>query len=315
MKNYLFRWLLACAVMVPAWAISAQSGGFSFGVVAHMFKTVPEEGLMRDAISESGADNLAFVVANGIKSGTEPCSDPLYNRRKLLLNEAKNALVLSLAASDWVNCKRENGKSSAMERLSRMRDLFFSDHLSFGQSKILIARQSATPKFREYGENARWNSGNILFASINLPADNNHYLRSAGRNSEFEDRLVANRDWLQRIFTIAKRRNLAAIVLFCDGNPMATEDFTSLSRRYQNRDGFAEIRREITTLSGKFSGKVLIVHAQADSTSDTLNIISWRGNLGEVGTATGWVKFTVNPALPALFSIDRKPAIVKNAVQ
>lgn len=298
-----------------SWQASAQPGEFSFGVIAPAFKTTSEETVLQDAIIEADADNLAFVVANGIKSSTEPCSDRIYNRRKLLLSEAKNGLILSLAASDWANCKRENGKSAAMERLSRLRDLFFSDEFSLGDSKIPVVRQSATPKFREYGENARWKFSDILFASINLPANNNHYLGAAGRNSEFEDRLVANRDWLQRIFTVAKRRKLAAIVLFCDGNPVSRQNFPSHSGLNQKRDGFAETRREITALAARFSGKVLIVHAQTEPGSTSLNTITWHDNLGEVNAGTGWVKFTVNPASPALFTINRKPAVAKNVLQ
>ena len=94
--------------------------------------------------------------------------------------DAENALIVSLAASDWVNCKAKNGKSIAIERLNRVRELFFAEDVSFGDTDISLIRQSSSAKFRSYAENARWEYGDILFATINLPADNNHYLPEAG---------------------------------------------------------------------------------------------------------------------------------------
>jgi len=132
----------------------------------------------------------------------------LYSDRKTLLDEAKNGLIVSLTASDWTECKNAHGRSAAAERLNRLRDLFFVDEFSLGASKIPLVRQSTMPKFRSYVENARWEVDNVLFATINLPAANNHYRTDAGRNSEFEDRLIANRDWLHRIFMFAAHRKI-----------------------------------------------------------------------------------------------------------
>jgi len=110
-----------------------------------------------------------------------------------------------------------------------LRDLFFSDEFSFGASKLPVIRQSVAVKFRSYGENARWEFGNILFATINLPADNNHYLPDAGRNSEFEDRAIANRDWLQRVFTFAARKKWKGLYCFA----MATRFPSPARHSYQ----------------------------------------------------------------------------------
>jgi hypothetical protein len=315
MKKYYSLTLFICAALACPCPVLAQPSEFSFGVIAHAFRTTPDESALRDALSQTDADNLAFVVANGIKSSAEPCSDQLYSQRKALLDEAKNGLILSLAASDWAGCKRKNGRSAAMERLSRIRDLFFVDEFSFGSSKIPLMRQSTTPKFRSYGENARWEFDGIMFATINLPANNNHYLADAGRNSEFEDRVVANRDWLQKIFTAAKRKKLKGIVLFCDGNPLSGPNSPSLVDVNGNRDGFAETRRQITALAAKFPGKVLVVHGQAERKRPPSNSVAWRGNLGDMNVASGWVKFTVDPAMPALFTVSSYPAAAKSTNQ
>lgn len=270
---------------------------FSIGIIGSATKTPHDDSALRQAISETDDENLAFVVVNGIKSAQETCSDNVYLNRKNLFNAAKNGLVVSLAASDWTDCKTIAGKSSAIERLSRLRELFFADDFSFGASKIPLARQSAAAKFRSYAENARWELGPVLFATINLPSDNNHYLSAGGRNSEFEDRSVANLNWLQRVVGHATIRKLDAVVLFCDHDPLTP------AQSNKQRDGFAEIREDIVRVAARFSGRILMVHSGPMPTTGSPAGISWQGNLGTLAVPTGWLRLKISPNSPALFSV------------
>ncbi|WP_034292206.1 hypothetical protein [Herbaspirillum sp. RV1423] len=300
MKRKLFCVVaLLSAALCAASATRAQDS-FQFGVIGHSFAGSPDDSVLRKALDESDADNLAFVVVNGIKSASEPCSDALYSARRDLLKEAENGVIVSLAASDWVGCRNRNG-SIAIERLNRMRDLFFPDEFSFGASKVPLFRQSVTPKFRSYTENARWEFGGVLFATVNIPAANNHFVQDGGRNSEFEDRLIANKDWLQRLFTFAAQKKLEGIVLFADGNPLAQPSQRPFLLRGQ-RDGFAEMRQRIVTLANGFRGKVLLVHGENLKSESNTGIV-WRRNLGSIGVASGWSKFSVDSGNAALFTL------------
>ena len=310
MEKYFWRWLVACGALAQALTATAGPREFSFGVIDHPFKATTSESLLQDAIAETDSDNLAFVVVNGIKANAEPCSDEIYIRRKALLDSAKTGLIVSLAASDWAECKSANGRSAAIGRLNRLRDLFFVDEFSIGGIRIPLTRQSTTAKFRSYGENARWVIGSTMFATINLPGNNNHYLAAAGRNSEFEDRLVANRDWLNRVFIHARRKNLAGIVLFCDGNPIAAPN-----RPAVRRDGFAETRQQISALTTKFPGKVLVIHGRKKPQPDSSPSIIWHGNLGVLEAGSPWVKLNVDPDGPTLFAIAADPVETKNAAR
>lgn len=295
---------LMLALALPASLASAQPAPFSFGAVGHVFRGAADDALLRKAIIESDADNLAFVVVNGVKAADEPCSDALYDQRLTMLSQAKNGVVLSLAGSDWADCKRSNGRPAAMERLTRVRDVYFQDEMSFGATRLPLARQSTSSKFRSYAENARWEVGNIVFATVNLPAPNNHYLTDAGRNGEFEDRLIANRYWLQRTFTFAQREKRDGIVLFCDGNPALLSGRTGARSPDGTRDGFAEVRRQILALAGGYGGKVLVVHGSARQPAN--KGIRWRGNLGELALPAGWLKVNVKPDDAALFSLSER---------
>ncbi len=298
--------LLACTLSLSMHGLAAwaKPDKASFGIITPALLPPPYELALRETIAQSNQSKLTFVVANGIKAGTEACSDSLYQRRKSLLNSAQNSLIVSIASSDWAGCKNTQGKPSEIGRLNRLRELFFADDTSMGVNNITLARQSDIAKFRDYPENARWEANNILFATIHLPSDNNHYLPEAGRNSEFEDRAIANRDWLARLFIIAKRKKMAGIVLFSDGNPLLVPTRSKINSLKGRRDGFIEVRQQMNELTRKFSGKVLLIHRQSQAKPKGSTDITWQGKVGTVDLNSGWIKLTAAKGSSALFSID-----------
>lgn len=302
MKRHLLLGLLSLFATLPQ-TIAAKDAGFSFAVVANAFRYGPDEEGLRQALNAASGDDLAFTVAYGIKASIEPCSDDLYLQRKALYEKTRSDVILTLGSHDWAECKRSSGESAAIERLQQVREIFFSESVKLVDARITVVQQSTTEKFRGYSENMRWQKGPVLFATLNLPANNNHYLSAAGRNSEFEDRLVANQDWLQRLFTIAKTSKARGIVIFAEANPLARPALDQDARDYQ-RDGYQEMRRLLVKLSADFQGKVLVVHSGKPSRWASLHKLSWRGNLGELGMLTGWARITVQPARPQLFSAD-----------
>lgn len=297
------RWCLAALALAlfsaPVWA---GENPYSFAVFANAFRYGPDDHALRQNLKAAQEDPLDFIVVNGIKSESEPCSDELYLRRKALYDRTEADLILTLAAYDWAECRRSNGESAAIERLQRIREIFFAEPLHVAERTAPVVRQSTIEKFRIYSENLRWQAGPVWFATLNLPANNNHYLNAAGRNNEFEDRLVANREWLQRLFTLAENSEARGIVLFTEANPIARPSLGNSTEK--TRDGYIEIRRQLLKLSKGFKGKVLIVHNGKPSRWARLHKLSWRGNLGELGMLTGWARISVHPNHPLLFAAD-----------
>ena len=74
------RFMLACALFVQSGAAMPQPSELSFAVIRQA-PNASDDAALRAAIAETDADNLAFVVASGFKSKTEPCSDELYNHQ------------------------------------------------------------------------------------------------------------------------------------------------------------------------------------------------------------------------------------------
>lgn len=277
-----------------------------FALIGHSFNDGGEARLKK-AIDETDDKSTAFVVVTGIKANAEPCSDKLYQQRRTLIDDARRPMMVLPAGSDWTECRNSAGRSNAIERLNRVRELFYGEPSSLGARKLTVTRLSMSPRFRSYAENAHWSVGKVLYATVNLPANNNHYIMEAGRNSEYEDRLVANRFWLNRLFAIARRDKLEAVVLFSEGDLKALSQPTGLQallrRAVPDNDGFAETRRTVLALAQKFQGKVLLVDA-ARLAKGVKPAIEWRGNVGHLSTGSTALEVEVDPSAKALFKVE-----------
>ena len=282
-----------------------------FGVIGHSFIDAGSDGeaRLKQAIADESESALAFVVVTGIKGAHEACSDTLYATRRALFDDARRPMIVLPAASDWSECKNRAGRSVAIDRLNRLRELFYSEPASLGARKLALTRLSASAKFRSYPENAHWQVGDVLYATVNLPANNNHYRPEAGRNNEFEDRLVANRFWLNRLFAMARRDQLGAVVLFSEADVKALTQPTGLrallARSGSRHDGFDETRRQIAALAAKYPGKVLLVDSNpAHEAAEPA--IAWRANLGHLSLGSRAVEVQVTPG-------GHPPFALKNA--
>jgi hypothetical protein len=303
--------LLLAAALFTTGALAARDARddddevHRFAVIGHSLADGGEARL-KQALEKADDKSTAFVVVTGIKGAKEACSDKLYQQRRDLVGDARRPVIVVPAASDWTECRNSAGRSNAIERLNRLRELFYAEPQSLGAHKLPLTRQSMSPRFRSYAENAHWSVGKVLYAALNLPANNNHYLTEAGRNSEYEDRMVANRYWLNRLFAIARRDKLEAIVLFAEGDLRALSQPTGLRallrRAVPDNDGFAETRRQVLALAQKFPGKVLLVDS-APLAKGSKPAIEWRGNLGHLSVGQDEVEVAVDPAGKALFKV------------
>ncbi|XLZ70306.1 hypothetical protein ABT364_27840 [Massilia sp. SR12] len=316
--------LLAMGAAAPAQARqdkAARKGEFSVALLGHSFRNgqgsaTPADGAapdpaaggpagadatLRRLLAEAGQAEPAFIIATGIKGAREPCSDRLYAERRELMDSAARPLVLLPAGSDWTECRNSNGKSNASERLNRIRELFFAAPEALGKGKLVLNRQSAIAKFRDYAENAYWEHENILFVTLNVPAKNNHYLSEAGRNSEYEDRMVANRAWLQRAFLLAKRKKLPGMVLLMEGDIGAHVEQGFFARLAQNKDGFTETRRLVRSLADKYPGQLLLVDTRKQDKAAAA--IEWHKNIGHLALGAEWSALRVIPGSAALFTL------------
>lgn len=292
------------ALLLCFTALAAQAEPFKVAVLTHAGDGSADGISLRAALDEAQADEPAFIVVNGIKDAKEPCTDRLYRRRKALLESTAVPVFLSMAGSDWLACRDRYGRPASAAALNLLREQLFADASWNGSKPLALRRQSALPAYRSYAENTRWTVQDVLFATLHLPAPNNHYVAAAGQNSEFEDRLTANRDWLRRIALAAKVERRKAIVIFCDGNLLPS----SLARGAQ-RDGYDEIRKALRAMAAKAKVPVLVVQGPLTETGTS---ILTQGLLSAVSLGRGMNEIAIDPEAGAPFAL---PDAVQGAAQ
>jgi hypothetical protein len=265
---YAVVYALLCGALPRAQAETPAALGFA--VVSSALGKPADETSVRHMLDAIGHEReTSFVVYDGnLKGETEACRDSVYEARRELLDASPKPVVLLPGEHDWVDCGQTRaGGYDPVERLDFLRQTFFGESESLGQSPMSLTRESGVARFRPFRENVRWQENGVAFVGLNAPSPNNHYLNAGGRNGEFEDRSVANGFWLEHAVESARRSDMRAVVVILQGDP----DFTRYERRDrfawlrfsrgdQARDGFLELKRSLVRIAEAFRGPVIVIH-------------------------------------------------------
>lgn len=306
-------WLLLA--LAAGWAEAQTPGRFSFGIVGDAPYNAREEGLFAQMLAEINQENLAFVVHVGdIKSGASPCSDEMYEHRKRMFQASRYPFILVPGDNDWTDCHRRSaGGHDPMERLARLRQVFYADETSLGQATLRLQRQSADPaadpRFREYRENVRWAVDGVLFIGLNIPGTNNNFGRTPQMDAEHAQRGEANGAWLRQGFELARNKGHSAVFVFIQANP----DFDlSYLRRVNRADGYAALKQELLVHTLAFGRPVILVHGDTHHfridqplfDPATLKRVEQFTRIESFGSPlVDWIKVTIDPENPKLFFI------------
>jgi len=194
---------------------------FEFGLIGDLPYSAEEEVKFSHLMSAMNQADLAFVIHDGdIKSGAALCSDAQFEQRKALFQTSAHPFVLVPGDNEWTDCHREsNGSYDPIERLAKLRSLFFSNNESLGQQTLRLTRQSDQPQYRQFRENIRWWQNNVLFVGMNVTGSNNNFGRTPEADAEYRERNTADLAWMQDSFALANQQQAAAVVLIIHGNP------------------------------------------------------------------------------------------------
>jgi len=250
-------------------SLLAEREAIAFAVVAGMPQTIRQAPRAQAVLRWiAHQPDINFIVHLGdLRTASDPCSDTLFASREAVLNATPAPLIFVPGENDWATCATAPGGGDPVERLDALRDSFFSGAMSLGDPGLRLIRQSELPAFRPYRENTRWIAHGVVFVTLNVPSGNNHFSDAGGRNGEYEDREVANRDWIARALTDARRRRAKALVFFFQADPVVNaaarrtrSGFASWFGARRERDGYAALRRDLHAAAETFSGPVLVVH-------------------------------------------------------
>jgi hypothetical protein len=168
---------------------------------------------MLDDVNQS-AVQFAVHVGN-LKPDTNACDNNYYNKILGEFNRFQMPIFYTPGDNDWLDCPN----AIPEERLARVREIFTPlRNISFGQPPyIFLQSQSELSFYREFYENRMWydRAESVLFVTIHNVGSNNN----AG-TPEYIARNDANQRWLELAFQEAKRKDVAAIMIFTHADLM-----------------------------------------------------------------------------------------------
>jgi Calcineurin-like phosphoesterase len=336
--------LVATVISVAFFAnADAQNQKFQFGVIGDTSYSMVAEQEFDRLMAVLNKENLAFVVHVGDFEAdpnpyernpdkvTMPCTDENFQRTLATFQKSANPFVLTPGDNDWADChKLKARKFDPMERLTRVREMFFPEGRSLGQKTIAVDSQAKEPDFRQYRENLMWSFNGVTFATLHIVGSNNNKGVTPEMDLEHAERTKANNAWMKKAFADAKAKNSIGLVLFTQANPgFETHWEPSLMRRYflnfpaikvpdkLGPTGYDEFLHALAGEMETYKKPTLFVHGDTHIFRVGKPLLSKKTkrifeNFTRVETFgdpdTHWVRITVDPAKPDLFTIE--PEIV-----
>jgi hypothetical protein len=259
---------------------------------------------MLEAIADSQAEFVAHI--GDIKSGGARCDDSLFEDRHRLFNASHVPFVYVPGDNEWTDCERQtNGAYDQLERLNKLRSLFWQDGFSLGRKKLALERQHGN-----YPEHSRFRLGPVLFVTLNIPGDTNNHGLSSKPRAEYQARNPVILDWIKENFALARRDKLAGIVLLFQADP----NFKHFSQGFAH-DGYREFLELLRDETSQFPGQVVAVHGDShisridhplrDKQGRTMNNFVRVETFGN--PLMGWTRGVIDTETPALFRFEANP--------
>lgn len=298
--------LAGCALRPP------HPETFAFAVTGDAPYSAREEIEFDAMLGRISGEPLAFVVHVGdimAGSGTH-CADALYADRKRRFDASRHPFVLTPGDNDWTDCRREaNGRRDPLERLAKLREVFFADAFSLGRTRMPLAVQEACAQRTRDGcacpalpENRLWTKGKVVFATIHVVGSNDNRGFDAANDAEQRCREAANLAWLDSAFRLAGTEGMRGLVIATQMNPVA--DYAGAV--------YEPLKARLAAGAKRLARPVLFVHGEShtyrfdrpfrdEAGSRVANL--WR--LETFGSPrVGWVRVTVDPNDADLFRVE-----------
>lgn len=247
-----FALLLALAA-----AAGASAQPFSIGLIGDTPYERPITEYHRVLAALNAAD-LAFVVHVGdIQASSQRADDERFRARLADFQNSAHPFIYTPGDNEWTDTHTAKGGGfDPLERLARLRELFYPDDRTLGKTKFTVQRQSATPGFELYRENALWVRAGVVFITVHTVGSNNNLGRTPSGDAEYAARNRANLAWLRHGFAEAVR-------LGAPGLMICTQAELFTNRPPELLTGHQEFLAVLEELVAAFPKPVAFVHGDS----------------------------------------------------
>lgn len=328
-----------CGCLGPsAQAQHAPPRPFAFAAVGDTAYSIENEQAFDRMVDAMNRAPLAFVAhvgdfeadprpyAHSPDTISMPCTDERYAQVLASFQRSVHPFVLTPGDNDWADCHFLQARQfDPLERLDTLRTKFFPPGRSLGQRTMPLTSQATTPGFASFRENLRWRTHGVVFATLHTVGSNDNRGHSPALDAEQAARMAANLAWLKQAFAAAKAPGVLGLVLFTQANIGFEAHWThNLKTRYVRSAGgsvpqqvggsaYDPLVKALADEMLSFDRPVLFVHGDTHL---------YRVNRPLLNPQTGrffdhftrlevfgdpdshWVRVTVDPAKPGLFTID-----------
>jgi hypothetical protein len=169
-------WLAAAALLFASCAVHPPAPEtFSFAVMGDAPYNDAEEPVFLDMLERVGREDVAFVVHVGdFKAGNDsPCTDALFERRKVQFARSAHPFVYTPGDNDWSDCQRAS--NGGRDPSSASRDCASSSSRERDRSgaqatpgrrrhrKRASDTDAAACRCGPFVENRMWERGGVVF--------------------------------------------------------------------------------------------------------------------------------------------------------
>jgi hypothetical protein len=343
--SYFLAFLSGCATFQGEREI--QGARFEFALIGDVPYDARHEKEFANVMKEINAADLAFVVHNGDfwwdgaawtekAGGLPPCSDEIFQDRLGLAQSSRHPFIFVPGDNEWADCHRAKPRTyDPLERLTKLRQMFFPGDQSLGRRTTRLTRQSEDTRYAKFRENVRWTHGGVLFVTLHVIGSNNNLGRTPEMDPEYSERDAANLAWMRQAFDLAMRSGSRAIMIIGQANPRFENSWPQyVQQRYmlaglgfkspetRRATGFDEFLAALEKETVAFGKPVVYVHGDTHIfrvDKPLFGSTSRRSieNFTRVATFgypdTHWVRAIVDPRDPKVFSF-RQEIVKENLV-
>jgi hypothetical protein len=327
--------------------LGGQGARVEFPLLGDVHYDGRQEKEFANVLKEVNAADLAFVVHNGDfwwdgaawtekAGGLPPCGDETFQHRLGLAQSSRHPFIFVPGDNEWADCHRAKPRTyDPLERLTKLRQMFFQGDQSLGRRTMRLTRQSEDIRYAKFRENVRWTYGDVLFVTLHVIGSNNNLGRTPEMDAEYSERSAANLAWMRQAFDMAVRSGSKAIMIIAQANPRFENSWPAyVQQRYmlaglgfkspetRRATGFDEFLAALEKETVAFGKPVVYVHGDTHIfrvDKPLFGSTSRRSieNFTRVETIgypdTHWVRAIVDPKDPNVFSF-RQEIVKENLI-